>query len=510
MESAVPKAARQNSAVSSADRPTKEAPKGRGRVSTWARAVISVILMIVCLMFARSVFDRLAGLKLAPPREAPLPPVLRVEVFNAARTPLQHYVSGFGTARADRLVVVSAEVGGRVTEALNLRVGRGVQGPTTTVNDIGQSVRHDATLVVRIDPQTYEQRVTQAIALLDQDKIALELLEQEHQTNLELLDQQKRRIATVERDLQRRKQLLASGGGMEIEVERATLELEQYRETLIRLQKEIQLYPARKQEIHARIQSRESDLRLAELELEKATIRAPFDGTLSNVFVEEGQYVRPGDQLVEVTDLNKIEVPIPMSLEAASEIETLIRQGATPHAELAREEEDFFREGARLWYGRVTRIAPRADQRTRTVDVFVEVLNAEQVSPLRPGAFVYARVEAGIIPTQRGILVPRDAIVDQRLFVARPLPAESDESDIPESVSAVAEVRDVKVRETYQTFALIESGVEDGERVVMTNLDIIRPGVFLNVRREHNLEAEFQRLRVPYLKQIGSDELPQD
>lgn len=508
MEPAVPTAAEGSPPNSAArDLEPHSAPhRGRG---AWlaVRAIISAVLAVLVLSAGVFVFVLLASAKKAPPREDPTPPVLRVEAFIVERTDLKRFVSGFGTARADHEVIVSAEVAGRVTEVVNLNIGREVHGATVSVAPDGTSIRHPGEVLAQIDPQTYEERLDQVHALLMQDQTAQELLKQEHATNLELLEQQQRRLATIQREFQRREQLLAQGAGAETEMERAKLELEQYRETQIRLQKEIQLFPLRQQEIQTRMNSHKSDLKLAELDLEKATVRAPFTGQLSQVFVEEGQYARVGDRLVQITDVNQIEVPIPLSLESAAAVELLIRTGQIVHAELARREEDFIQEGASVWAGKVTRIDPLADERTRTVQVFVEVRNDEQEVPLRPGSFVYARLQAGVIPASQGVLVPRDAIVNGHVYVAQPISDATQEAagadqPRPRKFNAVATVRDVVVRDVYQTFALIQSGLQAGDKVVMTNLDIMQPDSRLDVHDEHTLAQEFQRLRIPYLQRL--------
>src|SRR5690606_10822219 len=135
--------------------------------------------------------------------------------------------------------------------------------------------------------------------------------------------------------------------GSEIEMERAKLELEQYRETLIRLENQIELYPIKKDEIRSRIDSHRSSLELAEADLAKATVRAPFTGRLSQVFVEAGHYVRPGEPIAEITDTQLIEIPVGLPIEDAVALEDRIQSGQEVAAELVMREEDFIRSDSR-------------------------------------------------------------------------------------------------------------------------------------------------------------------
>jgi HlyD family secretion protein len=68
----------------------------------------------------------------------------------------------------------------------------------------------------------------------------------------------------------------------------------------------------------AGVEQAEAALNTAKLALEKAELVAPFDGTISDVFIQEAQYVNPGEAVVliadlsglrvETTDLNEIDV----------------------------------------------------------------------------------------------------------------------------------------------------------------------------------------------------------
>lgn len=63
----------------------------------------------------------------------------------------------------------------------------------------------------------------------------------------------------------------------------------------------------------ARLDLAKLDLQIAEQRLEHLVVRAPFDGTISRVHVTEGQFVRAGEPLATLADLNKLAVSIPVS-----------------------------------------------------------------------------------------------------------------------------------------------------------------------------------------------------
>ena len=469
--------------------------------------VVSIVLIAGVLTGSRGVFDRLSSLKKEPPREEPVIPVYRVEAFALSRSPIQRFVAGFGTAAADREVVVSAEVAGRVTETEHLRVGDRVTGPQIGSDAEGKSQRTTGDTILQIDPQTYEERVTQSQAIVTQDEVDLQKLNQDEATNKRFLTQQEERLATATRELERAKELLAKQAGREADVSRADLEVQQYHEGLIRLQSERDLFAVRRQQWETQVSRHRSDLNLTMLELEKAHVRAPFSGMLSDVFVEEGQYVRPGEPLIKITDSDLVVVPVPVTLEDAGILTELLAKGTQPRAELVPDESTLI-SGGQVWIGKVVRISPLADERTRTVQVFVEVDNRDVPAPLRPGTFVYARIEADILEAQVGWLVPRDAIVNDSVFVAEEAPADSaaapDQSENSEGKVAIARSVPVKTVRSLQSFALVQGELPEDAHVVMTNLDIVVPGSHLDVRNVHSLADELARLKVAYLAPLSS------
>ncbi|MCA9031475.1 MAG: HlyD family efflux transporter periplasmic adaptor subunit [Planctomycetaceae bacterium] len=452
------------------------------------KVVISILCIVGALVLGSTVFNRLASLKKEPPREEPTIPVYRVETYRVEQRPIQRFVAGFGTAEADREVVVAAEVSGRISETEHLRVGDPVQGPQVSSDENGKSVRVPAASLLRIDPQTYEERVTQAQAMLTQHQVDLQRIDQDEASNKRLIQQQMQRLETAQKELDRAQRLVDMGAGRESDVSRSELEVQQFQEGLIRLESERDLLPIRRKQLQSQLTTAQSDLALATLELEKAHVQAPFSGVVSEVMAEEGQYVRPGEPLLRLTDDSTVIVPVPVSLTDAAVLTEFLAKGDFPLAQLVPDESALFRNEV-SWTGYVIRIAPVADERTRTVMVFVEVDNRNSETPLRPGTFCYARIQADVLNTPDTYLIPRDAIVGNSLFVA------------PESSEASRSAKevDIEVVRSLQSFVLVRSSELENAEVVMTNLDIVQDGSLLDVRRTHTFEEELALLKVAYL-----------
>ncbi|MGE4000234.1 MAG: hypothetical protein AB7I48_08460, partial [Planctomycetaceae bacterium] len=129
--------------------------------------------------------------------------------------------------------------------------------------------------------------------------------------------------------------------------------------------------------------------------------------------------------------------------------------------------------------------------------------NTEQDVPLLPGTFVHGR----ILGTVRHdvVAVPRDAVINGSVFIAVPeiedgLSPSSSSSDV---WSAHVERRAVKIGRTLQSLVMVESGLDPGDWVIMTNLDVIFEGAHLRIEKDagvRDLADELARLRTPQVR----------
>ena len=241
------------------------------------------------------------------------------------------------------------------------------------------------------------------------------------------------------------------------------LEERRYEQAFIEVDNQHSLFPAQRQRLQKQLDRLQTEKKLALIDVKRTEVRAPFSGTLTEVNVEKGQYVQPGTPLFRVTQIDAVEIAIPLHPLDFAKIAELVLAGEQPKVELAENE-----VASSRWAGKVVRISPEADTETRTIDVFVEVENltdGEQVAvPLLPGSFAQARIEGPVLTEQ--IVVPRAAVIGSepgstRVFVER--------------AGKAAEVP-VEVERRLEAQAFIRSGLEPGDRVIMTNLDALANG----------------------------------
>lgn len=133
----------------------------------------------------------------------------------------------------------------------------------------------------------------------------------------------------------------------------------------------------------------------AELALSDATVRAPFAGVVSDRSVDPGAVVSVGTALLSIVDLSEVE----MLAQAPVAAGALIRPGQAV---------DVAVDGiaGRRFEGRVVRVAPVAEEGTRSLTIYVALDNAD--GTLLGGMF--ATGEIVVAEAVDALAVPTDAI----------------------------------------------------------------------------------------------------
>ena len=177
--------------------------------------------------------------------------------------------------------------------------------------------------------------------------------------------------------------------------------------------------------------------------------------------VDTGDRVGVGSVVLTLIDPSRVEIPI----QLPGAVYERVKVGATCTIGSESMTTD-------VWRGEVARIAPAADEQTRTFAAYVVVDNAGQVQPLVPGTFVRAVVRGPVYPNR--ILVPRGAFRSGRVFVVE---------------DGVARLRSVAVDGFIEDHAMVGSGVRDGDRVILSHLERLADGSHVRVRSEQPASA---------------------
>ena len=137
---------------------------------------------------------------------------------------------------------------------------------------------------------------------------------------------------------------------------------------------------------------------LAKISLNKSIINSPLSGTVKTRFVKVGEFVRKGDRLVEILNVDRILVKVNIPEQEILQINI----GQKVDIELYILEK-------KLFEGKVKKIGLEADASNRTFPVEIEVNNRERI--LRPG--MLARVTFTKRVDQDQVVVPRHTILER-------------------------------------------------------------------------------------------------
>ncbi|HEV2295751.1 MAG TPA: efflux RND transporter periplasmic adaptor subunit [Tepidisphaeraceae bacterium] len=159
---------------------------------------------------------------------------------------------------------------------------------------------------------------------------------------------------------------------------------------------------------NAEIAEKKAEVARLDLLLSKASILSPIDGVIARRYVEVGQWVKQGDPIADVVQLDPlfVRVNIPEGLIARMKI----GDPATVTVDAL---------GGESFTGKIEQIIPNPDPASRTFPVKILLPNPEH--RIWPGFFARATITSQ--GTTHGFLVPRDAVTtsgnQHRVMVAR-------------------------------------------------------------------------------------------
>lgn len=218
----------------------------------------------------------------------------------------------------------------------------------------------------------------------------------------------------------------------------------------------------------AAVEQARAALRLAQIDLDYCTIKAPITGQIGRANFTKGNYVTPASQeLASIVQIDPIRVTF-----------------SVPDRDYLANIEEFKRSGENVFDSRITLpdggVYPfdgerdfednTMDSRTGTMTIRVRFANADGL--LVPGTMV--RVSAKPTRSHVALVVPQEAILGDQ---------QGDHVYIVDKDDNI-ERRAVELGEDVGIMTEIKSGLEVGERVVVRGLQNVRPGMKVTANPE--------------------------
>jgi len=191
--------------------------------------------------------------------------------------------------------------------------------------------------------------------------------------------------------------------------------------------------------------------------LNKYIIKAPFAGVLGIWQVDIGQLVKPGDQLITLTQLSPVYVDFMLPAKALNSVTS----GADVQFTTAN-------YPSRVWQGNIIAIDPQLDSVTRNISLRAKINNDD--NKLVPNLFGQILVIKKLAPQ---LLIPQEAIIydpkGTSVYVIK---------------NQKAELRPVKLGTHQDDNVIIENGLKEGDEVVTAGMMKLFPGSSVIVNKK--------------------------
>lgn len=188
----------------------------------------------------------------------------------------------------------------------------------------------------------------------------------------------------------------------------------------------------------------QANVEVAEAALAKTRVRAPFSGTIGLREVSVGEYIRPGDTIATLADLDNLRIDFQLPDIYLAEI----KEGQQASIAL-----DSFPD--RTFTGSITAIDPLIDEAGRSLRVRAALPNPDGI--LRPGLFGAMTIVVG--ERANSVVVPEAAVVPNPKGGTAIYVVDADNK---------AHMQSVTLGERFPGRVEIRSGIEPGETIVVT------------------------------------------
>ena len=222
----------------------------------------------------------------------------------------------------------------------------------------------------------------------------------------------------------------------------------------------------------------EAELELARIKLDYCQVKAPISGKIGLSGITVGALVTNG-QATELTSIQQVD---PMYIDVNPSVSFLLK---TLHEQYAKGDGGSYLQGAKViaqledgsvypYEGKIILLDNQIKQDMGAVTMRAVFPNPEQL--LLPGVFVRAKVEVGV--REDGILIPQQSLLrtpvgDTYVWVV--------------GKDSTLERRAVTSERILGAMALIDSGLEAGERVVVEGIQRAAQGVKVNAKEQENI-----------------------
>jgi len=405
-------------------------------------------------------------------------PVKSVQTIVARKLPFRARATAFGYVEPAIVVTLRSEVSGRITYIHpNLKKGASLEKDT---------------VVLRIEPTTYEISLNQSMAGLVGSQSSLAQLEEEENSNKRSLQLAQKNLDLGVVELERVQSLWEKKIVARNQVDVEEQKVLQLRSTVQDLQGKLDSYASRRAAIEAQIEQSRSQVAISQDTLGRTEIRMPFDARIGAVYVEKGGFTSAGaagGDLFEALGVESVEInaqipirqfrPLVSGIQSSEASSIINLQGpdnmqrALSNMQLeARVRLVGDTSGSNFWEGNLIRMSESVDPTRDTLGLVVSIANPyEGIIPgKRPPLLkgMYTSVEF-LSPAKPTLVLPRKAVHQGRVYIA--------------TTQNTLAIRQVNVLFSQGDLVVVadedgrKAGIIEGERVIISDVIPLMEGL---------------------------------
>ena len=370
-------------------------------------------------------------------------PVRTVRILEIRKTDFVPVAQGYGEVQPAQTWKAIAQVSGRII-SVHRRLNNG-------------EIIEQGELLFQIDPVDYELNLAQAETQLAE----LDVQQTNTQSSLKI---EQKNLALAQKEYQRLQQLVKKGSVSQSSADAAERAMLTSSAQVQNLKNSLSLIPSQKKLQQAKITQARRDLANTE-------ISAPFNMRVSGLAIEADQFVSTGQVLFSGDSVDRVEIIAQVAMSSLKNLFAGRPQISTDIQDISSNMSAItgFRPTVKLdmgnqqfatWEARFVRFSDSVDSQTRTMGIVVAVDHPLQKiipgtrPPLSKGMFVEVSIAGH---TQlNSIVVPRSALRNGKVYLL--------------DKQNRLDIRPVSRLYDQQDHSIIEKGLSEGDKLVLTDL----------------------------------------
>ncbi len=394
--------------------------------------------------------------------------VTPVKIIEVASYSVRPTIFGFGVVEPDVLFEAKAEISGKIIYIHpQLRDGE---------------IFTKDTEVIRIEREDFQLSLKQAEANIENNEARLREIKVQLE-NIRLdLKLVKAKLSLAEKELKRYQVLLDKNLVAQSAVDAQRVNVLKLKQEAQNLKNLLRTLPEQLRSLEATLTNNKAAARVQQRNLERTSIHLPFNARITQLMVDENQFVTQGTTLFSAQTTDKVLINAQLPLQQFKKLsknfqdnQALIQQAF--HSGFSN---DFFNQlglSAKVnladdkniyWNARVERISSSMDPASRTLGVIVSVdqpyehIQPGKKPPLMAGMYAEIKLQG---KASDFYLIPRDALHEGELFFC--------------NENGQLERRPIQPWQLQGNLALFENGMRTGEKVIVSDLFPAIPGMQL-------------------------------